>query len=342
MSGGFGWSGNYNKNNRSPSSDWDDARSAYTTPTPAPTRSVSPPPTYVVAPKPAPAPHNSLWDLHACFGPHPKVTTTKKNVIIVALDMTGSMQNWRQEVLNRLSTFFVAASQILGEGDVEILFLSFGDPEYCNDDLVITTPLGSDQLLEKYIQAIDVPQGGGGNAEEGAQYAAWFVEKHIDTTSAHRAFFFTITDEMCGKAVMTNVTKRLGMEPGYSDSRVLYRSLMRKMHVYTIFSNTGSYGNEHLNKFLPFWQRLLNDPEMPEDHVIRLDDSRRVVDVMLGAIAKLSAQYDTFTSMLHSFQGHTQHGNENIAAVHKSLSFVGSSGKVSNASPPSKIAKSLL
>lgn len=343
MSGGFGWNGNSTRNNRG-SSDWDDARSAYTKPAPAPPqRSVIPPPTYVVASKLAPTtPQKSPRDLHACFGPHPKVVTTKKNVIIVALDMTGSMSSWRSEVLGRLSTFFIASTKLLGEGDVEILFMSFGDPGYCAGDTLVTTPQGSGQILEEYIKAIDVDQAGGNNAEEGAQYAAWYVEKHVDTSSAHRTFFFTITDEKCGSAVMENVTRRVGLEPGHMLSKSLYRGLMHRMHVYTIFADTRSYGVRHANEFLPFWRDLLNDPELPEDHVIPLNDSRRVVDVMLGAIAKLSAQYETFTSMLHTFQGHTKHGSENIAAVHKSLTFVGSAAKVSGGSAPSKVAKSLL
>lgn len=244
-----------------------------------------------------------------------KQVTTKKNVIIVAVDRTGSMGQWTQEILDRCAVLYKEAQKYLGE-DLEILFTSFGDYPATRDEFLVA-PLGHGPELDTYLKVLDAGADGGGNGVESSDMAAMYCLEMLDTSSAQNVFFFTVTDE----GFYTDKRHAEGYigcnsSPELKDMLAVYRALKVRMNIFTIFGATATgrgYGNANKS-----WEEALGD-----GHVVPLDDSRRVVDVMLGVIAKVTGQFQDFSIHLGQRQGtHTQFGAVNQKTVLGALSHV--------------------
>lgn len=342
MSGGFGWNGSNRSSNRRSSRE-NDAWDAYTPQVSQPSRAVShSQPSHAVSHQGSQQPslQMHIWKM-ARDTKLRSQKATAKNVVIVLVDGTGSMEAWLGEIFSRLSTLFVACQKFLGD-DLQILFMKFGDPGCCPQDSIFMADLAGGPILGDWVQELQaIPlQRGGGNRRESAELAALAVDRLVDTSGCKQVFLFTITDEMAEEEVDPVVAHRVGIPSSKREpSQTVYSRLMERMHVFTIFADTSSYGHQHQKVFLPWWKDLLNRPGSV-DRVINLDDSRRVVDVMLGAIAAITSQYDTFSQMLAGFQGGTKHGDQNIASVHQSLAGV--SKVLSTPVAPAGRVKSLL
>jgi len=246
---------------------------------------------------------------------HKQQTTSKNNVIVVAMDTTGSMGQWREEIFNRLALLFKEAQGYLGES-LEVLFIGFGDVPL--GDPFEVAPLGNGPILDTYIDALTHESYGGGNKKESSELAALYVHQLLDTSSAQSAFFFIITDEGFynpPEAVKNALGIDLPAEMG--NMKTVFHALKCRMGVYTIFAETNSYYESNAKRMRTQWEKALS-----KENIVPLDDGRRIVDVMLGVIAKVTGQYGQFSKSLQSRQGGTQHGDENIDTVHQSLSLV--------------------
>lgn len=246
--------------------------------------------------------------------PRRKQVTTKKNVIIVAVDRTGSMGPWTKEILDRCAVLYKEAQKYLGE-DLEILFTSFGDYPATKDEFLVA-PLGNGPELDTYLQVLNADADGGGNGVESSDMAAMYCLEMLDTTSAQNVFFFTVTDEGFYPE-KRHAEGYIGCKtsPELKDMAAVYRALKIRMNVFTIFGATATgrgYGNANKS-----WEETLGN-----DHVVPLDDGRRVVDVMLGVIAKITNQFDQFSVHLDQRQGGTQFGAVNQKTVFNALSRV--------------------
>lgn len=318
MSGGFGWDGRSHR----PSNTYT------STVTPSPTgRAHTPTPIHNIPPPPK-----------RSYGAAPvlgaALDVTAKNLLMVGVDLTGSMKEWTNEILKRLSTLYQASTQFVGD-DLEVVFMGFGDPGYCHIDNLIVPGVGRGPTLSNHLDVLrSFPQSGGGNERENAEMVFLTADRMIQPGNFRNAFLFVITDEMAYDTIDPATAFRLGI-PDAAPERTsdLVRRLDLKFHTFCIFADTQSYGPKHQTTFLPWWKGIL------QDDVIPLDDSRRVVDVMLGAMAKTVNQYEAFSSMLQSFQGGTTHGEANIRTVHQSLSMVGSKAPKS---PVKKTSKGLM
>ena len=283
MSGGFGWSTRTPKSQISPSPRIEIQR-------PSVQRPLPPPRTYQVP---------------------------GRNLLIVAVDMTGSMSAWLEEILKRLSTLYMASTTFLGD-DLDMMVLGFGDPARCSPDGLLIPGVSRGPLLEDHLrQILQFPQVGGGNRRENAEMALLAVDRLVQAPNVRNGFVFVITDEMAYDQIDPKVAENCGipnasMEP-FED---LVQRVSRKYHLFTVFADTRAYQDEHVKVFRPWWENLL------PNRVIPLDDRRRINDVILGAIAHTVHQYDVFSSMLAGFQDGTTHGNANITTVHQSLASI--------------------
>ncbi len=246
--------------------------------------------------------------------PRRKQVTTKKNVIIVSVDRTGSMGPWTKEILDRCAVLYKEAQKYLGE-DLEILFTSFGDYPATRDEFLVA-PLGHGPELDTYLKVLNADADGGGNGVESSDMAAMYCLEMLDTSSAQNVFFFTVTDEGFYPE-KRHSEDYLGCKtsPELRDMIAVYRALKIRMNVFTIFGATATgrgYGNANKS-----WEETLGD-----DHVVPLDDGRRVVDVMLGVVAKITNQFDQFSVHLDMRQGGTQFGAVNQKTVFNALSRV--------------------
>jgi hypothetical protein len=333
MSGNYGWGGRDRSDDYSTpysGGGFTSARTPYATPAdysrPAPSRSAT-------SLRMTAGPSKVLGD--AELSPRKHIKTTKDNVIIVSLDRTGSMGEWRHEIFTRLALLFKEAQKYLGES-LEIVFMGFGDGPACGDDFHVA-PSGCGPELDDYLVSLDQHASGGGNYIESAELPAYYVSQQIDTTAAKSVFFFTITDEGFYQTVNEEeIDGVLGlrMPPEKVNAAQVFQSLKTRMNVFLIKAETGCY-DVIINKMNDKqWKDAVGD-----DCFVALDDHRRVVDVMLGVIAKVRGQMDQFSKDLMDRQGSTHYGSVNIATVSRSISMV----KGAPASPSIKAGtKSLL
>ena len=119
--------------------------------------------------------------------------------IIMALDVTGSMgsiPNYMvKEGLNKIMANIIQQ----GEKDPQVLFLGIGDHECDTSPLQVGQFESSDELLDKWLRAVYLESGGGGNLGESYSLAWYFAGYHTVTDSwekrKRKGLLFTIGDE---------------------------------------------------------------------------------------------------------------------------------------------------
>jgi len=244
------------------------------------------------------------------------LSSSKKNVIIAAIDMTGSMSSWLEEFFKFLPTLHNQASSLLG-GETEILFVTFGD--FLTDDEVNVVDFGSGPELDTHLTALNVRKGGGSNSIESPEMALDYIDRYIDLSKSQNIYTFVVTDE----GIADTVSRRgfqvscPNLAPG--DTRLtkdLIASLRIKTEIAVIFGSIGysSYTQEGMKKT---WQDVLGQtPLLP------LERANLVVEVMLAYIAKKNNKMDAFTKAYDDRRGTTTYGAENLSTVMKTVALV--------------------
>ncbi len=248
------------------------------------------------------------------LSPRKAQKTSRKNVLIISLDTTGSMGRWRDEIFQRLPLLYKEAQGFLGD-DLEILFIGFGDTQM--GDPFEVCPLGEGPKLDEYISVLTKQSSGGGNGVESSELPALYVHQLLDTTDAKAVYFFTITDEgFYPELRQSDVDGLLGLRliDELKQSKNIFKTLKRRMSTFTIWAETDCYNSTINERNKLSWEEAVGG-----ENVVMLNDSRRIVDVILGVVAKTSGQYKKFTTNLNTRQGGTVYGDENIDTVHKSL-----------------------
>lgn len=313
-----------------------------------------------VGPDPAPAPGSAAKPppgasaLRAPLGtiPLPKVKLeprvlkfTAKWAVIFCVDTTASMREWPREIFDRLGTLCTELSAILHD-PVQVLFIGFGDIPKCGDKFEVT-PIGSGPELLGYLAVLDKDGDGGGNEVESSDLCLEFAARMLDTSECSGTFQFIITDEKV--AAMTDFghlapwtdTRGKKVEPRLLAGVV--RDLKIKQDTFAIIKPYGDvpdlkegqdpdflYASGFTKQVLDHWGEVLGT-----EWVAKLWDKRRLVDVVVGCIAKRVGKYAEFVSRLesrHLIPGNS-YGPMNVSTVLTSVAGIGGS-----ASPP--VAKS--
>ncbi|MBI4433958.1 hypothetical protein HY632_04225 [Candidatus Uhrbacteria bacterium] len=316
MSGAFGWIRNdidHGTKHRQ-DSGFASAFRAYQAPAPPPPSAAPAPPV------PAPSVHPPAAIVRQLSPPTAVHTlqSTAENVIIVVLDQTGSMGDWRDEIRKRCATFFLDAVKYLGTDHCEMLFIAHGDAR-TDAHAVQVAQFGRGPELDEHLASF-VRCGGGGQGTESQELVAYYLVQRVDTSTAQNVYCFFLTDEAgCDAVSSTHAQQWLGIDgaPQLRSASAVFARLAQRMHVFCVFCGTGNYDPAEIRAW---WERMLH-----REHVLPLDDARRCVDVMLGTLATLAGQRDQFTADLRSRQLGTRHGAQNVAAVQQSIALVGGS-----------------
>lgn len=324
MSGNIGWSGGNRTDDFTSDDDspgFSHASRAYASPasSTAPPRDFPPPPSTPLLSRAFTdsAPQSPPVSVDLSVTKRQK--TTAKNVVIIAIDISDSVGSWREELFDRLALFFTEAQKYLGES-LEVMFIGFDDvPKGAGLEV---TPLGAGRILDTFLLSMNKDGYGYGNGIESADLAAWHVHQLLDTSDAQNVFFFTITDEgfydlIGGNHPRSRQLFSAACSIGRLPTKDIYDDLRRRMKVLTIFAKTPceSYSDEEKRRMLAQWEGAIGC-----ENVLTLHDARRVVDVMLGAIAIMNGQGQRFSRALRSRQAGTQYTEENISTVEFSLS----------------------
>lgn len=262
--------------------------------------------------------------------------STAKNVLIVATDVTGSLLNWREDIFKFLPLLYKEAQQYLGD-DLEIMFIAYGDCDF--NDRIEVASFGKGQILDTHLTALYKTAYGGGNQAESTEVVAYFIHERVDTSSAKNVYAFFITDEKCQPKVSESEVRDnldLSVNPELRDAQTVFRSLFRRMEVFVVFAETGSYDREVPNSakvFADWWRNMVG-----AERVCPMPRANLVVETMLAVVAKTTGQLAVYTQNYQTRRGGTQYGMVNKSHVDRSIAFVPGAGpSTPNLAPKSRL-----
>jgi hypothetical protein len=251
------------------------------------------------------------------------------NVVIVVMDVTGSMAQWPEEIFRRLPLMYAELCEHLGSDDLEILFIAHGDARTDSYPIQVAR-FGKGPELDAMLASFELESGGGGQGTESHELVAYYLVERVDTRSAQNVFTVFITDEAaCDRVDPRHIEQHLGI-PAPTEpvtAAATFATLERKSDVYAIVCDTHCYDGPE--PMLRWWRKTIN----PE-RVLHLTDSRRVVDVILGLVADKVGRYDQFKTKLIGRQAGTKYGASNVAVVDGTLALVRQGGTTKLLAPP--------
>jgi hypothetical protein len=155
--------------------------------------------------------------------PRKHISSASKNPLVIAVDVTGSMQRWPFEIFDRLPLLFNTLSQY--QSDLEVSFAAIGDSG-CDKWPLQATEFARGYSLEDNLKAI-YGEGGGGDAPESYGLFAHWVNTHVSAPNAERPFLVIFGDApMHTKVKRGEITHFLGDE-GTGDVGRRRRGLQR-------------------------------------------------------------------------------------------------------------------
>lgn len=225
--------------------------------------------------------------------PRKTISSLSQNPIVVAVDVTGSMQHWPAEIFDRLPLLYQTLSQY--REDVEVSFVALGDAT-CDRFPLQVTDFRKGIGLEETLKALYGEGGGGGQAKESYELLAYSLLYKARCPEAARPYLILYGDEGFYEQVSPSIVKALLgddlREP--IDARRLWRAVAESWNVYHLRK---PYGGQQEREILAQWQEVLG----PE-RVLQLDDEKRAVDLALGLIARQWGHFDDFEKNMSARQ----------------------------------------
>lgn len=168
--------------------------------------------------------------------------------IIIGLDVTGSMGQVPENLIKEAFPEIMKTIMEKGVEHAQICFLGIGD--HYSDDAPIQVGQfeTSDELTEKWLKAIYIEGGGGGNNGESYQLAWYFAAYHTKIDSFEKrgikGTLITIGDEPCHASISGKVLRELfGEGEGEVLTSNLLKEVQKKWDVYHINVNDWSSDN---------------------------------------------------------------------------------------------------
>lgn len=168
--------------------------------------------------------------------------------IIIGLDVTGSMGQVPENLIKEAFPEIMKTIMEKGVEHAQICFVGIGD--HYSDDAPIQVGQfeTSDELTEKWLKAIYIEGGGGGNNGESYQLAWYFAAYHTKIDSFEKrgikGTLITIGDEPCHASISGKMLKELF---GEGESEALTTNLLeaaqKKWDVYHINVNDWTSDN---------------------------------------------------------------------------------------------------
>lgn len=181
--------------------------------------------------------------------------------IIIGLDVTGSMGRVPENLIKEAFPEIMKTVMEKGVEHAQICFVGIGD--HYSDDAPIQVGQfeTSDELTEKWLKAIYIEGGGGGNNGESYQLAWYFAAYHTKIDSYEKrsikGTLITIGDEPCHASISGKKLRELfGEGEGEVLTSQLLQAVQKKWDVYHINVNdwtSDNYGSPSK------WSGLISD-----------------------------------------------------------------------------------
>lgn len=245
--------------------------------------------------------------------------TDCESPLVIACDVTGSMQEWPATIFSKLPYLEHEGKEYLGK-NMKICFAAIGD--YHSDKYPLQVrEFVEGAELKTNLEALINEQGGGGSSEESYDLAALYFAKCCNCPKAIRKpILIMIGDEGIYSFVDQEAAEeycKMTVKKGELTPSKVFKDLQEKFAVYVIRKPYNCTTNNRSTREIAIhqqWVDLLGD-----DHVVSLPDPNRVVDVIFGILAKETGRVDYFKDELEGRQGKDTDGAHKIDVVLKSL-----------------------
>ena len=247
--------------------------------------------------------------------PNLDLTSSKKTIhtksttpIVVAVDVTGSMQRWPAEIFDRLPLLYQTLSQY--REDVEISFVAIGDAT-CDRYPLQVTDFRKGIDLEPTLGALFGEGGGGGQHRESYELLAYSLLYKTRCPEAVKPLLILYGDEAFYEKVDRRQVKAIhGDELAEDlDARTLWRAVGEAWNVWHLRKK---YGGAQEGEILAQWRDVLG-----RERVLELDDETRAVDYALGLLARQWGRYEDFDKNIQARQD-----GATVARLHERLKGV--------------------
>lgn len=233
------------------------------------------------------------------------LSTNSTNPLVIVTDETGSMGEWPATMFSKLPYLeHEAKTEYMGE-DVEISWAAIGDVPNGEQYPLQARPFTKGTALKTKLEEIVIEGKGGGSTQESYEFAALYYARNVKMPNAVKPLIIFIGDESPYPYVDPEDAKSVANVdiPQRMKTSQIFEELKQKFAVYFIqkpyssetFSNgplTGTTKRVHED-----WASLVD-----EDHIARLDDPGRVVDVIFGIMARESGKIKYFKKELENRQ----------------------------------------
>lgn len=207
--------------------------------------------------------------------------------IIIALDLTGSMQNIPQNLIKTGLPTIVSEAIQGGVQSPAILFLGIGDHECDREPLQVGQFESGDEELDLWLGRVYLEQGGGGNEGESYGLAHYFAARHCVTDHFEKGrgkgLLITIGDEPSLSSYPARVMKEImdnGDIGGFIDVEILGEA-QDKWDVFHINPRDDGSGRRSLwRDALGYWSKLLGQ------NYIGTDDYKNIPKIITDLIIK--------------------------------------------------------
>lgn len=243
--------------------------------------------------------------------------TESTHPLVILCDVTGSMASWPATIFSKLPYLeHEAKTEYLGD-DVEVSFGAVGD-QFSDRYSLQARPFDKSVNLEARLKELIIEGGGGGSTQESYELAALYYATKTEMPKAIKPVVIFIGDESPYDSVSVDSARRVRCTLQSSmNTKAIFEALKNRFEVFFIqkpYSRT--FEDETSRRVHNDWVGLLG-----EDHIARLDDPNRVVDVIFGILAQLSGKVAYFKKEIEDRQTLDQ-----VKTVYKSLETIHSPG----------------
>lgn len=223
--------------------------------------------------------------------PKKRIVSRSKNPLIIAVDVTGSMQSWPSEIFDRLPLLYNTLSQY--RPDLEISFCAIGDAR-CDRWPLQTTDFSKGFDTEKHLKALYGEGGGGDEPESYGLFAHW-VDTHVTAPNAERPFLIVFGDaSMHVKIPPGEVDHIMGDDVGQDvDGIAAWNRVARVWNTWFLRRPGGRKG-DHIHEQ---WAKAIG-----EQQVVQMDDELRAVDYAMGLVARTWGHFGDFKENMRARQ----------------------------------------
>ena len=222
-----------------------------------------------------------------------ELVTASAHPIVVAVDVTGSMQHWPFEIFDRLPLLYQTLSQY--REDLEVSFAAIGDAT-CDRWPLQVTDFASGLELEPRLNALWGEGGGGGGARESYELFFHWLLRRAKAPQAVRPFLILYGDEGFYPRIDPKQARHWvgdGLEAPL-DSTAVIEAVCEGWNVFHLRK---PYGGRQEGEILAQWTDVLG----PE-RILRIDDEQRAVDLALGIVARSWGELADFEQNLAARQ----------------------------------------